>query len=116
MYHKGNLFQKGYYDTIEEIPNTAIVRIYGQKDKTLTLDELYSLAEEGKWYFVEHTCNWGCCDHWDSQPLRKWIEKYFLEIVRYTNPEGKTLGYNRVKNFVILCENKYVSKSEVWNS
>lgn len=117
MYHEATLYNKAYYDTIEEIPNVA--KVYSPEwegYKELTAEEMYALSDDG-WYTIMHEVNWGSCDHWTSQPLRNWVNKRFNSIVRYTKGKGgPVVGYDRQGWSVTLTRDSKYWKSEVWNS
>lgn len=115
MYHQATLTTKAYYDTIEELPKEATVSFPDGTKKKMTSSEMYKLSNEG-WYTIMASCNWGICDHWDSEPLKVWVEKKFLPILQLVDKNGKTIGYNRSEWNVVLTRNKNYHKSEVWNS
>lgn len=65
MYHKAKtLFEHSYYDTIDEMPNTAKVEFPDSTEKECTIDEMIKLSNDG-WMTVMHEWN-GACDHWTS--------------------------------------------------
>ena len=116
MYHEGrNCLEASYYDTIEEMPKTAKVEFPDGSVKEMTESEMYGLSNEG-WYTIMHSCNYGCCDHWTSEKLEKWVRERFNGIIRYVGKYKETIGYNRRSWYVKLTKQKNYFKSEVWNS
>lgn len=115
MYHEATAFTRAYYDTKEELPNEIKVYFPNEKEpKIMTPRQLLDLSEEG-WMTVMHSCNYGVCDHWISEPLIKWLEERFECIIRYVDKNDKTVGYNR-KGWSLRLTKEKVWKSEVWNS
>lgn len=124
MYHKAkSIFEKSYYDTVEEMPNVAKVHFPDQKEPVeMTAEEICALDDEG-WYTIMHSVNWGSCDHWTSQKPSKWVKECFNGIIRYVKKGYKagkeyeeTVGYNRRSWSITLTKQSDYFKAEVWNS
>ena len=118
MYHEATLTTKAYYDTLEEMPNTATVCFPDKQRKEMTADEICALDDEG-WYTIMHSVNWGCCDHWTSEKPSKWVKERFEKIWHYTKngkADGAHVGYNRAEWTIRLTRDGNYWKSEVWNS
>lgn len=117
MYHKAkNCLEHSYYDTIGEMPLKANV-YYPDSKKPVMMDsaEMFKLSSEG-WRTIMHSCNYGCCDHWTSEPLSKRVNDKFNSYYQFTDREGKIVGYNRREWAVRLTRDKHYFHSEVWNS
>jgi len=81
----------------------------------MTAEEILKLSDDG-WYTILHECNFGCCDHWTSQPLKRWVNERFLQIITYVNKKGEKVGYDRREWSVKLTKDAHYRHSEVWNS
>ena len=119
MYHKGTLFSKAYYDTLEEMPKMVRVKYPNQNEYVeMTPDDVCKLDDDG-WYTVMHSSNMGICDHWTSEKPSKWVRERFNNIIHYTSngkADGKHIGYNRVGWEIALTRDAHVWHAEVWNS
>lgn len=119
MFHKSkNCFSSSYYDTMEEIP-TDITVFYPKEERrdavTIPVMELSSLCGDD-YRCVMHSVNYGCCDHWDAVTADRWISECWSRVIRYTDKDGRTVGYNRPNKSVCLTRDKNYRVSEVWNS
>ncbi len=117
MFHEATLTKRAYYDTLEEMPNTARVTFpYPNKEtREMTAEEICALDNEG-WYTIMHSCNYGCCDHWTSEKPSKWVHERFEKIYHYVDNQGRHVGYNRGGWCLTLTKDANYWKSEVWNS
>ena len=116
MYHESNGWMSPpYYDTKEEMPDTATVKFPDGTTRQMTAEEITSLDNEG-WFTVMHSVNWGSCDHWTSEKPSKWVRKEFQSIIKYVNEKKKTVGFNRSSWTIVLTKDAHFFKSAVWNS
>lgn len=118
MYHKATITTRAYYDTVSEMPNTA--KVYFPKEdnrpmEEMTVEQMMELSDKG-YHTIVHSVNFGCCDHWYSVPLSRWVQEYFMQIIHYTDQKGDTVGYDRKDWSVLLTYDADYRKSDVWNS
>lgn len=118
MFHKASKFNEAYYDTMSEMPNTAMVAFPKEDGRTpeeMTVEQMLRLSEEG-YYTIEHTVTLGCCDHWRSIPLSAWVANHFEKIIRFVDDDNNVIGYDREEWYVTLTRNANYHMSEVWDS
>lgn len=116
MYHEATLTTEAYYDTFSEVPYKVKVFLpEAEEPIEMTPEELIEMSEREGYYTIMHSVNWGCCDHWTSEKLSKWVKERFY-LIRYTDKNGQTVGYSRPEFSVRLTKDSKYWRSEVWNS
>ena len=116
MYHKGTIYHRGYYDTIDELPQKVNVYFPDEKEpKEMTPSEVCELDDMG-WFTIMHSVNWGICDHWTSEKPSTWVRERFNRVVKLKKKNGEVMGYYRADTSIRLTKDGKYWKSEVWNS
>lgn len=122
MYHENKRWGLGCvscYDTIEEIPDSCIVKFPkedGREPQSMTKEEMEKLSWQEGWWVIVPDHNYGVCDHWVSIPFSRWICERYPKIDIYEEPKKGIIGYNRHYRSVTLTKDKNFRYSEVWNS